>query len=146
MQKRATALATHKLAQLDGASNGQTTPARHAAPVGEAEVWRRNTPPAPLPEAPASVNVRILVQGRDVQVTLRGTDETRLLARLETLLSRYPVPEASTPAVAAPLAATAPQPTPEGWCLVHLCQMTRQTNARGSWYNHQTAAGWCKGR
>jgi hypothetical protein len=48
-------------------------------------------PGLPLPEAPASVNVRVCVGGRDVQITLRDTDETRLLERLTTLLERYPV-------------------------------------------------------
>ena len=44
----------------------------------------------PLPEAPASANVRVLIEGREVQVTLRDTDEGRLLTRLAPLLARYP--------------------------------------------------------
>jgi hypothetical protein len=47
---------------------------------------------AQLPEAPASVNVRLTVAGREVQLTLRDTDETRLLARLDTVLQQYPMP------------------------------------------------------
>ncbi len=47
-------------------------------------------PAAPLPEAPASVNVRLVVVGRDVQWTLRDTDEERLAVRLDALLARYP--------------------------------------------------------
>ena len=61
-------------------------------------------PPGPLPafpEAPASVNVRLTVAGRDVQWTLRDSDETRLAARLDALLARYPV-EMASPSVAAP--------------------------------------------
>jgi hypothetical protein len=46
---------------------------------------------APLPEAPASINVHITLAGRDCQLTLRDTDETRLLTRLETVLARFPV-------------------------------------------------------
>lgn len=42
-----------------------------------------------LPEAPASVNTFIEVRGHRVQITLRDTDETRLLARLEAVLARY---------------------------------------------------------
>ena len=49
--------------------------------------------PLPLPEAPASVNCHITIAGRQVQVTLRDTDETRLLARLTALLAQYPLPE-----------------------------------------------------
>ncbi len=51
---------------------------------------------APLPEAPASVNVRVLVGGHEVQWTLRDTDETRLAERLQALLKRpdiRPVPK-----------------------------------------------------
>lgn len=43
-----------------------------------------------LPEAPASVNVRVLIDGHEAQVTLRDTDEERLLTRLAALLARYP--------------------------------------------------------
>jgi hypothetical protein len=51
-----------------------------------------------LPDAPASVNVRVTIQGRECQITLRDTDEGRLLARLETLLQRYPAPVQAPPA------------------------------------------------
>ena len=50
----------------------------------------------PLPEAPASLNVKVLVQGHEVQVTLRGTDEAALLGRLQALLTRQdirPIPK-----------------------------------------------------
>ena len=48
-------------------------------------------PPAPLPEAPASVNVRLTIDGREVQLTLRDTDEERLLERLQAVLQQYPL-------------------------------------------------------
>lgn len=44
-----------------------------------------------LPEAPASVNVRVQIQGREVQITLRDVDEERLLDRLAKVLERFPV-------------------------------------------------------
>jgi len=91
-------------------------------------------PPA-LPEAPASVNVRLVIAGRDCQVTLRDTDETWLLTRLDALLARYP------------LAPAADQPTPEGWCLRHATQMKLNHGKDGStWYSHKTDQGWCKGK
>ena len=68
------------------------------------------TPAAvPLPEAPASVNVRVTIGGREVQWTLRDTDEGRLAVRLEALLARYPLPQppAQTPQ---PGPATVPAP------------------------------------
>ena len=63
-------------------------------------------------EAPASVNFHTTLAGRQVQITLRDTDETRLLARLETLLQRFPVVEEPK------------EPTQkEGWCYKHNVQM-----------------------
>jgi len=44
----------------------------------------------PLPEAPASVNVRLTLGGREVQITLRDTNEQNMLERLEKLLQRFP--------------------------------------------------------
>jgi len=42
----------------------------------------------PLYEALASVNVRVLIAGHDVQWTLRGTSEAHVFARLDALLRR----------------------------------------------------------
>ena len=90
-----------------------------------------------LPEAPASCNVYVTLAGRKVQVTLRDSDEQRMLARLEALLTRFPVedePEGE-------------QGQPEGWCSKHGVQMKQQHGKDGgTWYSHKTADGWCKGR
>jgi hypothetical protein len=45
---------------------------------------------APGTEAPASVNCHITLEGRQVQLTLRDTDEARLLERLAQILRQYP--------------------------------------------------------
>ena len=126
MQKRATALAKQK---LDAPANGQAeTPSQPAQPHASPAV-----PSTPLPEAPASVNVRLTLGGREVQVTLRDTDETRVLQRLEALLQRYPV--------AAEPAADTPQ------CPKHGVPMKLNHGKDGStWYSHKTADGWCKGK
>jgi hypothetical protein len=126
--KHRLALALHKRATA-------LTTARLDAPVGE----RNGQTPAPpaLPEAPASVNVFVDVQGRKVQFTLRDTDEARLLERLEALLQRFP-----SGGVGA-----GDQEPPEGWCHKHNCQMTKQSNEKGSWWSHKLAGGiWCKGK
>ena len=113
MHKRATALAKQKLAQLDGASNGQAaTPAPPAPPHASPAV-----PSTPLPEAPASANCYVTLAGRQVQLTLRDSDEGRLLARLAAVLQRFP-------AEAEPAGEQAP---PEGWCRKHGTQMKAQT-------------------
>jgi hypothetical protein len=92
----------------------------------------------PLPEAPASVNVYLELGGRQVQLTLRGTDERAVLARLEAVLQRFPVPAKPAPTAAA---------EPEHSCPLHHTPMTYQENARGGWWSHALAdGGWCKGK
>ena len=89
--------------------------------------------PPPLPEAPASVNCHITIEGRQVQLTLRDSDEGRLLARVEAVLAQYPQPEKATDDTAKV-------------CPKHGVPM-RQTSKDGkSWWSHKTSEGWCKGR
>ena len=93
--------------------------------------------PTPLPEAPASVNVHLTVGGRQVQLTLRDSDEGRLLARLEAVLQRFPL-------VVQP---SDTQARPDGWCSTHGVSMKLNHGKGGStWWSHKTAEGWCKGR
>ena len=51
---------------------------------GQSPPVEPGAPSAPLPEAPCSVNCHITLEGRQVQLTLRDTDEARLLTRLTT--------------------------------------------------------------
>ena len=117
MQKRAQALVQKKLAGTNG----------HAEPA------QTQPTPAPLPEAPASVNVHLTVSGRQVQLTLRDSDESRLLARLDVILQRFPVD-------AKPV-----DDTPQ--CLTHGVPLKLNHGKDGrSWWSHKTADGWCKGK
>jgi hypothetical protein len=85
----------------------------------------------PLPEAPASVNVRLALGGREVQITLRDTNEQHLLERLEKLLQRFPVEETQR----------------EGWCTHHNIQMKENHKNGQTWYSHKLANGkWCQGK
>jgi hypothetical protein len=117
----------------------------HRLAVGFQRKVQELLPPAPepvsqpapaLPEAPASVNCHITVAGRQVQLTLRDTDEVRLLARLEEVLQRYPQPQ--TPAQ--------PASQGEGWCAIHNVAMQENHKDGRTWYSHKTDEGWCKGR
>lgn len=83
-------------------------------------------PAVPLPEAPASVNVRLMIGGRDVQWTLRDSDEARLAVRLDALLARYPVEGTASTREAAP----APPPPV---CRFHGA-MKASSKAPGSFY------------
>jgi hypothetical protein len=83
-----------------------------------------------------------------VQVTLRGEDETHLLARLEAFLQRFPAPDEALPATAIP---PAESKAPEGWCHRHNLQMPLQTSKDpgkpGTWWSHRLADGtWCRGK
>lgn len=111
------------------------------APVQEEPVV--TVAPVALPEAPASVNVRVIIGGREVQITLRDTDEARLLQRLSAVLAQYPLPE-SPALIASPLAT---QQDTEGWCALHGTPMRQQSNARGTWWSHKLSDGaYCKGK
>jgi hypothetical protein len=99
-------------------------------------------PPAvllPLPEARASVNVRLTICGHDTQVTLRDHDEAALLMRLEALLQKYP----------APAATAASQGEAGKQCPVHHVRMKFRPGKNGTpgWWSHRLAddAGWCRG-
>jgi len=74
-------------AQLDAPANGQAAPASESTAVQASPA----TPATPLPEAPASINVHLDLAGRQVQLTLRDSDEGRLLQRLEAVLQRFPL-------------------------------------------------------
>lgn len=104
-------------------------------PTGAAP--ERVQPTAPLPEAPASVNVHVEIGGRQVQLTLRDTDESRLLARLDAVLQRFPLVVKPTDTQAPPA---------EGWCAKHGLAMRQNHKDGRSWWSHKTADGWCKGK
>jgi hypothetical protein len=99
---------------------------------------------ASLPEAPASVNVRLTIGGREVQLTLRDSDEVQLLARLEEVLQRFPQPQAPTQAPRAP---QAPTPEEKRYCPRHGTEMQLNHKDGRSWWSHRLPeGGFCKGR
>ena len=117
-----------------GLSPGQVSPGSgHSPQNGHTEpqatqVQPQAEPVSTLPEAPASANVHVTMAGRTVQVTLRDSDEQRLLARLEALLQRFPAEEEPR----------GEQASPEGWCNKHGVQMKLRNGAHGAWWSHKT--------
>ena len=87
-----------------------------------------------LPEAPASANARVVIDGHEVQVTLRDVDEERLLTRLAALLARYPAAPCGGKGTraSAPAQTTATTDEPPK-CLYH-GPMKASTKAPGTWY------------
>ena len=135
--KRAYTLAKQRLAQLDNPSNGtDQTPGEKSTTETPAPVPAQDTVALSLPEAPASANVYILLNGYKVQMTLRDHDEDTLLTRMEKLLARFPVEDTQE----------VQETQKDGWCYKHNVQMKRKTNEKGSWWFHKTNDGWCHGK
>jgi hypothetical protein len=144
--KRAYALAKQRLDQLDSqtSQNGTSQPTTEQSPIGQ-PASEASAPALPLPEAPASVNCHILLEGRQVQVTLRDTDEARLLTRLAALLRQYPTAQPPTQ----PPAQGTTQPTGDEspYCHVHRVALQRFSKDGRTWYSHKAPDGfWCKGK
>jgi hypothetical protein len=89
-----------------------------------------------LPEARASLNLRLSLQGHEVLLTLRDNDEYRLLSRLEAFLAHLAPPE---PPASPPLEQRV------DWCATHGCAMAKHEHNGATWYSHKTPEGWCKG-
>jgi hypothetical protein len=76
-----------------------------------------------------------MLEGRQVQVTLRDIDETRLLARLAAVLQQYPAPQP-------PARPQGPsQGQDKGWCSKHNVQMKQTQKDGRSWWSHKTSEG-----
>jgi hypothetical protein len=123
------------------AQTGTQVPADPQAPPAEVLTKREDLPEVVsmgynLPEARASVNVRLVVGGHEVLWTLRDHEEGRLAARLERLLAQYPAqptPQASSTA-AGPM------------CPIHNVALKRHENTKGVWYSHYFEGNHCKGK
>ena len=93
-----------------------------------------------LSEAPASCNVSVTIGGHKVQVTLRDTDEHRMLARLQAVLAQYPVPQ--------PSAQASPQGQGEGQGETPQCPahgaLKKSTKGKGWYCPHKLDEDtWC---
>src|SRR5215467_4363242 len=88
-----------------------------------------------LPEAAASANAYILINGHRVQITLRDHHEGNLLTRMTKLLSQFPVVEEK------------PAQPKEGWCALHNTQMKQRNGKNGkAFWSHQVDGQWCHGK
>jgi len=94
----------------------------------------------PLGEAPASVNVHLMIDGRDCLVTLRDHDEGRLLKRLQAVLEQYPPGQTAMQ--------RGPTVSGQEWCSIHNVALKLNHGKDGrTWRSHKTTEGhWCKGR
>src|SRR5262249_48602753 len=96
-----------------------------------------------LPEAPASCNVYVLIDGHKVQITLRDRDEQRMLARLKGVLAQSPAPQPFQGAGKDQAASPEPE---KRYCPLHGTEMQLNHKEGRSWWSHKTPDGWCKGK
>jgi hypothetical protein len=129
-----------RASELLAASPAVPVDAFTGAPL--ADTRRDVEPPPACPEALFSACLRGTVRGIDTQLTARGQTLDEFQRNFAAVHALFDVPPAR-PASDAPAQT---QPTPEGWCVSHAVQMSRQSNARGSWFSHKTADGWCRGK
>src|SRR2546421_5443920 len=125
-------------------------------PAPQAEAPVSQPAPAPLPEAACSVNVHVLIAGRQCQITLRGTDEAEVLTRLEAVLARSPLPQPPAPPTGQSQGQLSPQQhnaaamhrPVTGVCPVHNVPMqwNEGKDGRKGWHSHKTDEGWCHGK
>jgi hypothetical protein len=111
-------------------------------------VDKKNSPQAEVvaqcdnfPEAPASVNCHLTIDGRDCLLTLRDRDEGRLLARLAVVLAQYPAPQP-------PRAPASSQGETQAWCRAHQVPLHLNHGKDGrTWYSHKLPeGGFCRGK
>lgn len=117
---------------------------------------------ANLPEAPASINVKVVDNdGYLYQITLRDLDEGRLMERMRNLKlwlaskhftppggGKVPTQTTDWPTdMESPVQAEKVGDAPrEDWCSIHNTEMYRREKDGKVWYSHKPDDGpWCKG-
>src|SRR5215510_8828653 len=97
------------------------------------ELTAAQEPIAAHGEASCSVNVRLPLGGREIQLTLRDSDEKRLLVRLAEILIQFPQ--------------EAPSVDHENHlCPIHHVPMPERQGKHGKFRSHKTQSGWCTGK
>jgi len=154
---RAMALSKATLAQLDAAQqNGHAALNEKAVPMTQC-TDNVQPPPVPASQAPAdwrqheppfvhSLKWCDAERGVEHMTVIRATTAEELWKEVKIVQALITASRAKAPAPpTSPAPAAQAQPA-EGWCHKHQVQMTKQRNAKGSWWSHQTAEGWCKGK
>lgn len=129
--KRAQALASKEVQALD-------VPASIEAAQEEAQPAA--APAATLPEAPASANAFVMLDGHRVQITVRGHTLAGVLTEIRTVLAQFP-------AEAAAKEPAAPEEPEDPYCPLHPGEFLRlHTKGDQQWRSHRLADGsWCRG-
>src|SRR5215470_986722 len=97
------------------------------------EMIKAQEPVATHNEAPCSVNVQLPLGGREIQLTLRDSDEKRLLVRLAEILMQFPQ-EAPRVDHESPV------------CPIHKVAMPERQGKYGTFRSHKVGNTWCTGK
>ena len=114
---------------------------------------KKDTPtPRPketLPEAPASINFKVVDKdGFNYQITLRDLSENALMGRVKAIRS-WLVENSFVPPGKQPAGNGSQNTLPDedpGWCQLHNVGMKQRKNDTGEWYSHKYGDGWCNGK
>ena len=98
------------------------------------EMIKAQEPVATHNEAPCSVNVRLPLGGREIQLTLRDTSESRLLARLADVLAQF---QQNAPSVVN---------HEDHLCPIHKVDMPERQGKYGKFRSHKVGNTWCTGK
>ncbi len=124
--------ATQRPTAAEVPGSGSLVPGSHQKP------HTRNQKPASraCAEAAFSLTLKGTMGGHDALLTARGNSFEEFAANVQRLQGLLDGP-ASAPPAAAPTRA----------CPVHPEELlTQQRNAKGAWWSHPTADGWCRGK
>ena len=104
------------------------------------DMIKAQEPVATHNEAPCSVNVRLPLGGREIQLTLRDSNEQRLLMRLAHVLGQF---AQEAPSVGHE---SHQNVTSLHICPIHHVPMKQRNGKYGVFHSHKTAQGWCQGK
>ena len=104
------------------------------------ELTAAQEPIAAHGEAPCSVNIRLPLGGREIQLTLRDNDEKRLLVRLADVLAQFPQEAPSVDHE------SHQNVTSLHICPIHKVAMPERQSKYGKFRSHKVGNTWCTGK
>jgi len=118
----------------------------------------KEAPSPTFTEAPASWNVKYIMNGFECMLTLRSTSGASLmpvtLSAIDWLKEHGAEPTRITTQALNTQAASKPAEPPKlddgsvdpAWCAIHNCAMTRREKDGTVWYSHKVGDAYCKGK
>lgn len=114
------------------------------------EEWEAPKKANDLPEAPASANLKVWIDGYGVMITVRGTEVDDIVTKIEFLVkhakdkgwkNKWDETIPTKPTVEPSRATTAPSRPLKTWCEIHGVTMKRRTSKNGKLYTSHIENG-----